>query len=87
MSKEIEEELDKTGYRYRDNEDGTYDVCYDHNQDSFFSPLHRHHVATVKEDDEFWYINNEGMGWGEYSKADWTLKDAIYDECIDDHIN
>lgn len=47
-----------------------------------------YHVATVKEDNELWYINNnEGAGWGEYPKADWTLADAIYDQCIDEHIN
>lgn len=29
-----------------------------------------------------------GAGWGEYSKADWTtLERAIYDQCIDEHIN
>lgn len=84
----LEEELIKTGYRYSDNEDGTFDVCYDHNQDAFFSPLNGYHVATVKEDNELWYINNnEGAGWGEYQKADWTLADAIHDQCIDDHIN
>lgn len=84
----LEEELKKTGYRYSDNEDGSFDVCYDHNQDSFFSPLHGYHVATVKEDDEHWYVdNNCGAGWGEYSKKDWTLERAIYDQCIDDHIN
>lgn len=87
--KKIEEELDNTGYRYCDNEDETYNVCYDHNQDSFFSPLHSYHVATVKEDDdELWYVNNNcGAGWGEYPKEDWNLKDAIYDQCIDEHIN
>lgn len=84
----LEEELIKTGYRYSDNEDGTFDVCYDHNQDAFFSPLNGYHVASVKEDNELWYINNnEGAGWGEYPKADWTLADAIHDQCIDDHIN
>ena len=78
----------ETGYRYLDNEDGSYDVCYDHNQDSFFSALHRHHVATVKEDDELWYVNNNcGAGWGEYPKKDWTLEKAIYDQCIEDHIS
>lgn len=68
----IEDELIKTGYCYSSNDDGTYDVCYDHNQDSFFDGIHNQHVATVKEDDDFWYINNNaGLGWGEYSKADW----------------
>ena len=84
----IEQELMKTGYRYSDNEDGTFDVCYDHNQDAFFSPLNGYHVATVKEDDELWYVdNNCGAGWGEYPKADWTLERAIYDQCIDEYIN
>lgn len=31
----LEQEIVKTGYRYRDNGDGTYDVCYDHAQDTF----------------------------------------------------
>ena len=54
----------------------------------FFSSLNGYHVATVKEDDEFWYVdNNCGAGWGEYPKADWTLERAIYDQCIDEHIN
>lgn len=84
----IEQELIKTGYRYSDNEDGTYDVCYDHSQDAFFSPLHRYHVATVKEDEELWCVdNNCGAGWGEYPKTDWTLERAIYDQCIGGHIN
>ena len=83
----LEEELIKTGFRYSDNEDGTYDVCYDHSQDSFFG-FNRHHVATVKEDAACWYVdNNCGLGWGEYSKADWTLMDAISDQCIDEHMN
>ena len=81
----IEQELIKTGYRYSDNEDGSFDVCYDHNQDAFFSPLNGYHVATVKEDDEHWYVDNGcGAGWGEYSKEDWTLERAIYDQCIDE---
>lgn len=84
----LEQELIKTGYCYRDNEDGSFDVCYDHNQDAFFSPLNGYHVATVKEDDEHWYVDNGcGAGWGEYSKEDWTLERAIYDQCIDEHIN
>ena len=86
--KEIEVELDKTGYRYLDNGDGTYDVCYDHKQDAFFSAVNTYHAATIKEDNTKWYINNnEGAGWGIYSKKDWKLKDAIYDQCIDEHMN
>lgn len=84
----LEEELKKTGYRYRDNEDGSFDVCYDHNQDAFFSSVNMYHVATVKEDEELWYIdNNCGAGWGIYPKKDWTLERAIYDQCVDEHIN
>lgn len=84
----LEEEIIKTGYRYCDNEDGSYDVCYDHAQDAFFSGVNTYHVATIKDDDDLWYIDNHfGAGWGEYRKDDWTLKDAIYDQCIDDHIN
>lgn len=88
MKKTIEEELIETGYRYRDNEDGTFDVCYDHNQDSFFSGVNLYHVATIKEDDDSWYINNNGgLGWGEYRKVDWTLADAIYDQRVEEHIS
>ena len=54
----------------------------------FFDGISSYHVATVKEDDDLWYIdNNEGAGWGEYPKADWSLSKAIYDQCIDEHIN
>ena len=84
----IEIELDKTGYRYQSNEDGSYDVCYDHNQDNYFNGINMYHVATIKDDNELWYINNHaGAGWGEYPKKDWTLKDAIYDQCINEHEN
>lgn len=84
----LEYEIIKYGYRYIDNGDGTFNVCYDHAQDSFFDGISSYHVATVKEDDDLWYIdNNEGSGWGEYPKADWSLSKAIYDQCIDDHIN
>ena len=85
---ELEVELNKIGYCYRDNGDGSYDVCYDHEQDAYFTGVCMYHVATVKDDAAMWYINNnEGAGWGEYPKKDWTLKDAIYDQCIDDHTN
>lgn len=86
--KNMKEELVRTGYCYCDNEDGTYDVCYNHNQDSSFTGVNMYHVATIKEDDDFWYVNNnEGAGWGGYPKVDWTLADAIHDQCINDHIN
>lgn len=88
MKTMLEEELIKIGYRYRENDDNSFDVCYDHNQDAFFTGVNMYHVATVKEDEELWYINNnEGAGWGEYPKTDWSLSKAIYDQCIDDHIN
>lgn len=84
----LEQELIKTGFRYSDNEDGTFDVCYDHSQDAFFNCVNMHNVATVKEDAALWYVNNNcGAGWGEYPKADWTLMDAISDQCIDEHMN
>ena len=85
MKTSLEVELDKTGYRYLDNEDGTFDVCYDYNQYPFFSAIKGYHVATIKEDEDLWYINNMGLGWGEYLKADWTLKDAIIDQCVTEH--
>ena len=79
--KTIEQELKKTGYCYRNNEDGTFDVCYDHDQDAFFAGVSMYHVATVKEDDELWYVdNNCGAGFGEYTKADSTLIEAINDQ-------
>ena len=88
MKTMLEEELIKTGYRYRENDDTSFDVGYDHNQHSFFTGVNMYHVATVKDDEDLWYVNNnEGAGWGEYPKADWSLSKAIYDQCIDDHIN
>ena len=85
MKNNIIDELNNTGYVYRDNEDGTYDVCYDHSQDVNFTGVNMYHVATVKEEGDLWCVNNNsGAGWGEYPKADWTLMDAISDQCIDD---
>lgn len=82
----LEQELIKTGFHYSDNEDGTFDVCY--NRDVNFTGVNMYHVATVKEDAALWYVNNNcGAGWGEYPKEDWTLERAIYDQCIDEHIN
>lgn len=76
----LEDEIIKLGYRYTVNDDGTYDVCYDHAQDSFF-PVSQHHIARVREDDSMWYISNEGEVEGEYPKCDWTLAEAIKDQC------
>ena len=88
MKNTIIDELNNTGYVYRDNEDGTFDVCYDHDQDANFTGVNMYHVATVKEEGDLWCVNgNEGAGWGEYPKEDWTLERAIYDQCIDEHIN
>lgn len=87
MKKTIEEELIETGYRYRDNEDGTFDVCYDHDQDANFTEVNMYHVATVKDEGDLWCVNgNTGAGWGEYPKEDWTLERSIYDQCIEEHI-
>ena len=33
----LEYEIIKYGYRYIDNGDGTFNVCYDHAQDSYFN--------------------------------------------------
>lgn len=80
----LEKELIKTGFCYAENEDGTFDVCYDHDQDSFFG-FSQYHVATVREDDKLWYVdNNCGLGEGEYPKEDWSLMEAIHDQCIED---
>lgn len=63
-------------------------MCYDHSQDANFTGVNMYHVATVKEEGDLWCVNNNcGAGWGEYPKADWTLMDAISDQCIDEHIN
>lgn len=87
MKNTIIDELNNTGYVYRDNEDGTFDVCYDHDQDANFTGVNMFHVATVKEEGDLWCVNgNEGAGWGEYPKEDWTLERAIYDQCIDENI-
>lgn len=50
MKNTIIDELNNTGYVYRDNEDGTFDVCYDHDQDANFTGVNMFHVATVKEE-------------------------------------
>lgn len=79
--KTIEDALTTAKYRYTVNNNGTYDVCYDHKQDTYFNSS-MYHVATIKEDEKTWYIdNNCGLGYGEYPKADWTLADAIKDQC------
>ena len=80
----LEYEIIKTGFRYIDNGNGTFDVCYDHAQDSYFSEINGHHVATVREDDSTWYIKGEyGTCEGEYPKKDWTFSDALKNQCID----
>ena len=78
----LEYEIIKTGYRYIDNEDGTFNVCYDHSQDSYFSEYSWHHVARVREDENTYYISGEGDSCeGEYPKNEWTLSDAIKNQC------
>ena len=81
----LEYEIIKTGYRYIDNEDGTYDVCYDHAQDSYLSEINKHHVARVRENENTYYIIGEGDSCeGEYPKNEWTLADAIKNQCGED---
>lgn len=42
---------------------------------------HNGREITVREDGENWYVNfNTGLGEGVYSKADWTLEEAINDQ-------
>lgn len=78
----LEYEIIKTGYRYIDNEDGTYDVCYDHAQDSYFNEYSWHHVAIVREDENTYYISGEGDSCeGEYYKNEWTFADALINQC------
>ena len=82
---DLEKEIEELGYRYEDNEDGTFDVCCDHAQDSYFGGSNKHHVATVRATQDYWFIDNKcGLGEGEYSKADWTLADAIKDQCFNE---
>ena len=45
METRLEEELIKTGYRYRENEDGSYNVEYNG------------YAVTVSEDEEDWRLN------------------------------
>lgn len=79
----LESEIIKTGFRYRENEDGSFDICYDHKQDSYFE-TNSYHTATLREDNEYWYVdNNCGLSGGGYPKADYTLLEAIYDQCGD----
>ena len=80
----LEYEIIKTGYRYIDNEDGTYDVCYDHAQDSYFSEINKHHAARVRDDENTYYIIGEGDSCeGVYPKKDWTFADALKNQCIE----
>lgn len=79
----LDKELNLTGFRYRDNEDGTFEVCYDHNQDTWFDS-DPYHTAAARDDEEYWYIDNRyGLGEGIYPKSDYTLLEAIYDQCGD----
>lgn len=78
----LEYEIIKNGYRYIDNEDGTFNVCYDHAQDSYFNEYSWHHVARVREDENTYYISCEGDSCeGEYYKNEWTFADALINQC------
>lgn len=80
----VEYEIIKTGYRYIDNGDGTFNVCYDHALDSYFSEYSWHHVARVREDENTYYIKGEGDSCeGEYYKNEWTFADALRYQCED----
>mgnify|MGYP004462043325 CR=1 FL=1 len=80
----LEYEIIKTGFRYNDNGDGTFDVCYDHAQDAYFSEINKHHVARVREDENTYYIKGEGDSCeGEYYKNEWTFADALKNQCGD----
>lgn len=77
----LEYEIIKTGYRYIDNRDGTFNVCYDHAQDSYFSEINKHHVARVRDDENTYYLIGEGEYCEEqYPKNLWTLADAIINQ-------
>lgn len=76
----LAEEISNTGFRYRDNGDGTFDVCYDHREDSFFD-MSAQSTAVVSENTSCWLVDyNTGAGIAEYPKEDWSLKDAITDQ-------
>ena len=78
----LEYEIIKLGYRYIDNGDGTFNVCYDHAQDSYFNEYSWHHVARVREDENTYYISGEGDSCeGEYYKNEWTFADALINQC------
>ena len=82
----LEEELERTGFRYQSNGDGTFDVCYDHAQDSSFGGVNGYKTATVREDGMAWYIDcHMGLGEGWYDKEDWSLVDAIKDQCLEEN--
>lgn len=81
----MEDEIISLGYRYIKNDDDTFDVCYDHAQDSYFSEINKHHVAAVREDENTWYIKGEYDSCeGEYPKKDWTFADALKNQCIEE---
>ena len=78
----LEYEIIKYGYRYIDNGDGTFNVCYDHAQDPYFNEYSLHHVARVREDENTYYIKGEGDSCeGEYYKNEWTFADALINQC------
>ena len=78
----LEYEIIKLGYRYIDNGDGTFNVCYDHAQDSYFNEYSWHHVARVREDENTYYISGEGDSCeSEYYKNEWTFADALINQC------
>ena len=78
----LEYEIIKSGFRYIVNGDGTFDVCYDHAQDSYFSEINKHHVARVRDDENTYYIKAEWDSCeGAYLKNEWTFDEAIKNQC------
>lgn len=78
----LEYEIIKSGYRYIDNGDGTFNVCYDHAQDSYFNEYSLHHVARVREDENTYYIKGEGIRARVNTiKNEWTFTDALINQC------
>lgn len=73
----LKEELEKSGYGFHNNEDGTFLVHYDKSRDDF-SILCACGNCEVREDEDNYYIDLKvGLGETIYSKKDWSLVDAI----------
>ena len=77
----LKEELEKNGFGYEDNEDGTFLVHYDKTIDDF-SVIGGQGNCLMTEDEDNYYIDlRDGNGEAIYPKTDWTLTSALENYC------